>query len=455
MEEIKAKIMLNQSKLMTLIQILMNDSQKAKVNQENWDSNQMNQLKLLIILQKIIQKQNKNESNPLNFLQYSIEKLDMKDGLDNLFNKENKWELTSNSNQSQSSKLEIRIGFLGNINSGKTYFINQLFATDIPLEQTEKIININIKVYSNIKIIDTPGLRNPKITDKNKSKNRDYFIKSLVLNNCNLIIYVITTYDLKAQKELEEIKQDCSSKNATLIIFHNIFEIQSQSDYDNYIQKYILLRKSIIQYHNVASETRNNKEVFHIVIGHSSFFVNYYDIIERIKQHIQLTRGVGSISFKEIIRKTIEKTVPMMFNGIPKVDLSKSKDNHFYIPCNTPKLNNFDKQVYERNMGITPKYGYYIRNNMLVIELEMVQFTNLTIKAEVNSDSTLFRIKATKSISDEQLKKYSKCSMSTEPIDFIIEVPLYEGVLSNKSVQNKSYENGLLKLEFSLLTDTE
>lgn len=432
-------------KIMTLSKILMTQFSESKekiseVYQNQWHSNQLNQLKLLILYHKIIQNENKLKEQY--FLKYQIEDLIMEN---------NKWQI-KNANSFESSTLEIRLGFLGNFNSGKTYLINQLFTIDLPLEHTKNIRNISLSLFSNLKIIDTPGLRNPLIKDENESKNKDFFIKQLILSNCNLVFYVVSSYDLNAQKEIEEIKRECLLANTNLIVIHNIFTIKSQEDYDNFFQSNLRLNNNIIQCSNAISEKKGNKEVIHFVYGHSSSFFNFIEIIERIKQQIQVTKGVRFMSFKNMINKTISTTIDFIYEGIKEKDKTNCSKDTVLIITQGAKLRKFNKNLNKIQSNI-PRYGYYINNNdTLVIELEMINISNLKIKIDVIGEHTTFKIIADKNI---ERNEYLECSMWSGKYDFEIKIPLTQAVLSNKTVKNKSNNNGMIKLEFSLLTNSK
>ena len=90
------------------------------------------------------------------------------------------------------------IGFFGNILQGKTYFLNELFDCDLPLNSTETINYYFLK--DNVRIIDTPGLNNNNnLTNQNfkdniiKLKKKDFLIQKFVLDNSIISIYIINS----------------------------------------------------------------------------------------------------------------------------------------------------------------------------------------------------------------------------------------------------------------------
>ena len=130
------------------------------------------------------------------------------------------------------------IGFFGNILQGKTYFLNELFDCDLPLNSTETINYYFLK--DNVRIIDTPGLNNNNnLTNQNfkdniiKLKKKDILIQKFVLDNSIISIYIINSYNLENRKKIGKLRKILyenykeTSVMKSLYIIHNIFQIEN------------------------------------------------------------------------------------------------------------------------------------------------------------------------------------------------------------------------------------
>ena len=96
-----------------------------------------------------------------------------------------------------SSTPQQVIGFIGDVNSGKTHIINHLFNLNLPETPTQSINIIRPSYNDSLLIIDTPGLNNKPFVSSDKrdeQKQIDFIIKSLTVHNSCILFYVTNSF---------------------------------------------------------------------------------------------------------------------------------------------------------------------------------------------------------------------------------------------------------------------
>ena len=234
------------------------------------------------------------------------------------------------------------IGFFGNILQGKTYFLNELFDCDLPLNSTETINYYFLK--DNVRIIDTPGLNNNNnLTNQNfkdniiKLKKKDFLIQKFVLDNSIISIYIINSYNLENRKKIGKLRKILyenykeTSVMKSLYIIHNIFQIQSKEDYEQYVKNNFpnddfYNNENICFCEKLNNEKAEDKfEILHFV--YNPYYLTE-NIIKRIKEQINSHIQIELLDFNDIYNKFLQ-SLKQLFNQDINSSLNNSVSDYY------------------------------------------------------------------------------------------------------------------------------
>lgn len=359
---------------------------------------------------------------------------------------------------------EIRIGFLGDIKTGKTYLINHLFNLETSQMPTSAIQFIQLNNNS-ICIIDTPGLNNninvkdstDCLKQKNEIVNRDYLITQYVLDNTNIIIYVLTQYTKYTQKSINALKRECFERNKRLFVIHNVLTIKSIPSYEEYIKDFMKGNQRFLYVNKVISEkTEEKKEVLHFVLINENNITNLNETtIMKLMTHIQIILLDSGISIREMLINPLYVNVNKMFNSQKTIEMSHINitQNKLVIDIqgkDSIQLAQYDYFSYWKYANtIMPAYSYYLLNNeYLVVNIEICNSVNEKLTMKPKGLNYILQFYSIKSIENENDFVFSNRKKGEMTVEIKIPMALCEIICK---VNKTKKENGIISLFFALV----
>ena len=445
---------------------------KQEIEKENKNKNNDNENKNNN--NSLSKMENKNE-NKLNFKSFKIP------DYQNFLLDENKIENHFIDNfKPKENEKGLTIGFLGDLSVGKTFLINKIFDIDLLLVPTNSIYYYFIK--DNIRVIDTPGLNNIMgISKQNKKeklinfKFKDFMTEKFVLDNSLITIFVINSYNYYERKKIEIIKKTLNENYKeiptvrTLIVIHNIFQIKSTNDYNEYIKNNFPYEDFYNKDNLIFTEKIDETDKFEVL----HFVLETYDknnkVIESIKNHIFQKFYNDLIDFNKMIENSFQnigekiyglKDSVMCVNKNNSIQIFDSKNSTINNNQNFTKEYSFffynSKNWWNNFKYVTPHYSCYINSeNDLVIEIELVGFKNCKLSYEIiNNEFYNFHIIAEKENDEIEKKMIIQNKRFNENIDYIIKIPIDSFTLSESKPYFKKSEKGLITFKYKLLNNS-
>ena len=173
---------------------------------------------------------------------------------------------------SRNKKFGI-IGFLGNINCGKSFIISKLTDTNIPSETIIENDGLCIKYLNkeqnndlnyNYIILDTKGSNQPILDNINQTKDiiaKNIFLQNYILLYSNMLLLVIDYLSKSEQIYINKIKNNLkiSHDKKILIIIHNLKTYRKIEDVKNYINNILLksLSFKLVRNERITSKKDN------------------------------------------------------------------------------------------------------------------------------------------------------------------------------------------------------
>ena len=250
------------------------------------------------------------------------------------------------------NKLGLTIGILGNLSVGKTFLLNKIFDINLPLIPTTSVNYYFLN--DSLRVIDSPGLNNIMgITKQNKKeklinqKFQDFIIEKFVLDNSFITIFVINSYNYNERKKIEKIKKILNenykekSTIKSLLIIHNIFQIKSIQDYNEYIKNNFPIEdfsnKDDIIFGEKMDENIEKFEVLHFVLKP---YQKTSKIIRTIKSQIMNNINSDLLDFNKMIENTFG-TIGKIFNDEKNKQLFINDTSFTLYDCeNSSKYDN-------------------------------------------------------------------------------------------------------------------
>jgi hypothetical protein len=412
--------------------------------------------------------------NKFNFQSFKIK--DYQDFLNNGFKIEKHF---VDNFKPKKNKLGLTIGILGNLSVGKTFLLNKIFDINLPLIPTTSVNYYFLN--DSLRVIDSPGLNNIMgITKQNKKeklinqKFQDFVIEKFVLDNSFITIFVINSYNYNERKKIEKIKKILNenykekSTIKSLLIIHNIFQIKSSKDYNEYIKNNFPIEdfsnKDDIIFGEKMDENIEKFEVLHFVLKPYQYKSN---IIRTIKSQIMNNINSDLLDFNKMIENTfgeIGKIVngdkntlqSIIKNSFKLFDSENSSINNNTLnlsESDIKSLTNHDLKLWWNNFKyITPYYSCYIdSNNELVIEIELVGYQKCKLSYISLTDFYKFHIFAEKKKTDKSKIKMIQNTRSNEDIDYEFKIPIDSFSFCDHKPYSINYEKGLITFKYKPL----
>jgi len=391
--------------------------------------------------------------------------------------------------------------FLGETNKGKTFIINLLTNKNLESGSEYKTEGISCKfsefVYSNNEIndsgeqekfllFDTAGRSEPLLIDpKEKLKIKDdlkrivetnyrdlriseEFMKNVLINNSQIIIFVVNQLTLAEQIFLYEIKNQQNFDQ--LFIIHNLFNFEKKEDLEDYIDNTIVRsiyfdmskdyfpidpnpkyknNNNNLPYYFVEYQDNNGEKslINHFILGNietkDPWIKNLnYKTIKMLKELMQTCVADSELDIREILEKQLQEEAKIdkktkledkpddieiiketkvedsskeyKTKGIFKLVKEGYEDEEAKEDKDNKSVNNFkgyDESKGFSVMGYIPDYIFYKnnQNTEFVIEIECsgLEDKDLSIKARESKGKVHFNIIG-KKIFPKELKMEDK-----------------------------------------------
>ena len=386
----------------------------------------------------------------------------------------------------KSTKKSI-VSILGHSNRGKTYILQKISGEPLSPGYQIQTLGLSIKIPENRNMIllDTAGTNAPLLIDDNAEDPRtkpnfqkeldkinlcqiitNYIVQTFVINEADTLICVVGMLTAGEQQFLNRIKKNCRNKKR-LIVIHNLINCYSKKDIEKYIND--TLNKSIINKFEsrkmpgfddkkgnlfnkyfVEKEVEENGgqyDVVHLILANdrseNSEDIKYYNktAIEFIRDYIDT-----QINKESNIIKRLRENIKCEEDFEPKEITADELDNITFI-----------------GKDFEPPYRYYIKENKLIIEIEMCSKINeksLKCKHKFikENNETVFKISGERLIKgDKELEGIrvinefinKRDNLKKFKLEFKINMS-EEGILSVNKKFNFDINYGILFLTFNI-----
>ena len=379
------------------------------------------------------------------------------------FLKDKGWDIifTGNKERKEALKQIIKstkksiVSILGHSNRGKTYILQKISGEILSPGYQIQTLGLSIKIPEkrNMILLDTAGTNAPLLIDDNTEDPRckptfqkeldkinlcqiitNYIVQTFVINEADTLICVVGMLTAGEQQFLNRIKKNCRNKKR-LIVIHNLINCYSKKDIENYIKD--TLNKSIINkfeerkipsfddkkgklfnkyfVEKDVEENGGQYDVVHLILANdrsnNSEDIKFYNktAIEFIRDYIdtQINKESNIIKrLREHIKNISSTILTKELNSIIKnddLDLIKCEEDFDPKEITADELDN----ITFIGKDFEPPYRYYIKDNKLIIEVEMCSKINeksLKCRHKFNkeTDETIFKIRGERLIRGEK-----------------------------------------------------
>ena len=345
-----------------------------------------------------------------------------------------------------------------------------------------------------------------EVTELSRDKQMtECLLQKFVLTQANILICVVGELTYTEQKFLNKIKRD--TKDKRIFVVHNLQNFTKKEQVVNYIKNILMVSLTfklkeyvMIDFENksenerknannlyyleqfddeneddlTTSKINDNQDIVHLIMANDeSEAGKYYNesTINYLKNQISTFVGIKRFPIEEKIKE-------FLFNISKEIMEEPIKDiNQIIIENNCIKLeedqNEFKlKKCLIDELGINsfvgskykPKYRYYKSSNGKSFFIQFIMcggVSELRVKINLVGEYYFFFITGKKTINNEKegesneglKEKFSK--REEGPFELEIKVSSNEILLSENKVKNKKKENGIVTLEFSLLSQDD
>ena len=413
--------------------------------------------------------------------------------------------------QNNKNKKVIKIGVIGNANTGKSFLLSKISRMAIPSGMSIKTEGLSIKypdstLFHNrrIALLDSAGLEYPVLIsdeyEKDINKNdffkekcrekliTELFLQNYIINNSDILIIVIDSLSFSEQKLLIKIKREMDRAKLTipLYIIHNLKSFTSVEQVKDYINKTLFKSATFTleQGHTISTKIEQNsgiyfleklndknknkikeRKIFHLIYANENSVAGKYynqftlNFIEKAYQNIsdEPFDVIESIKeryielSKDIIERTkSDKTITKesFDDSIP--NLIKLKDDSEIIlkKCLIDELGFSNLKA----NNFEPTYNIYKKNNKLIVRFEVPGNTgDISSEIELSGEYNIIKITGFKK-QDKEPEKDDNIFNTREYGNFYFEIPLKtkDYLLSGEDFPYK-IKKGVCILEFNLL----
>lgn len=378
-------------------------------------------LKELMTQLDIIEKEkenNKLKKSPLEFYDIII-------NIDSIYNVCKKgWQVLMNEKgkdmiDSKNKEKKLVIGILGNKKKGKSFFLQELLSED--LQTGVDTIGLSIKLsQDNFIILDSSGLDSPILgSKKDIIKNTidkvyiEEFIKTYIMKYSKILILIIGMLTFSEQKLVNKIIFQCNKLNYKLIIIHNLQELETNNQVENYIINILLNSANFNLKFNDKNEDHklfdvNNRSIRHYIFAKkNSEAGNYYNekTIESVREIIKISNNKYNYDYKETLKDHFKNISKELLEINPEIELILNDEENTMIEENENiiyknlikhkiilkyegEINIKLKQFIKDDLGLIsfikngfiPEYECYYTNKEFVIKIDCTGESNISAK---------------------------------------------------------------------------
>lgn len=301
---------------------------------------------------------------------------------------------------SMKDDIYARVGFLGEMNSGKTFLLSQICGSKMKKCSYESHTDsLSFKYYLKNLFIDSKGSNLPiyvrsgtERTDKenditNSYRCKERFIENFILNESQLVIYVMGYASQSQIDKLNSIKQ--LKNKFSMIVVHNLPMFTTLNELLNYYQKVI----------KPAFSLYVPQPIFEINTQESNEIVGYYfkekddDENNNKREVIHLLFGNATLpAFKELNKYTIKYITT-------KIESKNIHSDEFKIDealkANIIKLISQYYNVYKNNKEVSITYeNIHFQNNKLVLDANyLMKLKPIDFESNTISNEGVFKVK--------------------------------------------------------------
>ena len=382
------------------------------------------------------------------------------------------------------------IGILGKSNTGKTFLLSKCFdlCDNYKKGVTEHTPTIALKYVMNkqILLIDSKGtgiaLDNEYVNNESEQKLNllcEEFSMKFILDCCGTIIYTMGNFDESEKQQYNLIKQ---SNPKMLIVIHNLPEIETMKDIENYIQNHIKSILDVQEYYIISFDgtktvyyiEKENMNYIHCICGkwESDELEEMNDeVISFIRAKLLSDTKFKGINIINHISTFLEKFLIYNFalvndqeNSVEKV--SKREQNEIFkvdIDIEEEKM----KIQYENDYSFSlskigsmdnifqcNSYRVYLKEpNIIIVEIDImgpIDSSSAKIKGKrIDSQYYIVLFEAKYMYPKVEGASYIGNRKTYELFRADIKFAVEENVLiTNLTKPNKSYDKGVFKLEY-------
>ena len=407
----------------------------------------------------------------------------------------------------------IIAGVIGNRNKGKSFILQKLSGYDIPQGFSVVTEGLSIKYGVEkdhcIAILDSAGketpLLNPKNNnvnnkinneqiDENKKERNTYekclrdklitetFIQRFIIDISHILILVVGNINLNEQKLLENVKSSLK-KDQYLYVIHNLYELHSKEQVDDYINGQlknlfgIKLKERIFQnnspnYHQEFYVEEENEKVTHLIyVNEYSSIANYYNIptIKFLKNKNNAEQRRTKFSIIEACKKYLVQIGDQFIEEKIELNNFENENNDKIKLKNSLKINL--KKVFIDEIGKTqtnnfyqPRYSYYTTEKDLIIKVELPgEGAQLKTKMQKADEYYKFLFDGEKPCEEDIITEKHKIKENLKnkySFKFNIYIPIKDITIgcNDKGIRNfyeKSIKDGIFTFKYHLIVEDE
>ena len=384
----------------------------------------------------------------------------------------------------------IRLGVIGNSNSGKTFFLSKLTNIDLPTGTNIITEGLSIKYPDNLEkfthrrivLIDSVGFESPILIrkeekeEKNKFKEilrdkfaTELFLQNYIIYNSDILLIVIGMLTYSEQKLLNKIKLQLKNLKYSKRIFviHNLMNFTKINQVKEYIDN--ILSKSITfkleEGHKISLSKKNDKGFYFIEINEdknnpvdihhyiyakecseAGIYFNEFTINQINKYFIIVKdepfNAIETIkqSFIDISKDLLEETEKITMDNFDNEDSKKIK----LIRPKNILLKNYlinESDFFNLNSNdFIPVYNCYKKNDKLIIRIEAPGNCDLRVYIDKIGEYAYIRINGIKKKDKEPSEIKDNIFNNRKFGEFSINIPLKTSDYNIKNEQPEIQE---------------
>ena len=242
----------------------------------------------------------------------------------------------------------------------------------------------------------------------------------------------------------------------SLYIIHNIFQIKSKEDYEQYVKNNFPIEDFYNNENICFCEKLNNEkaedkfEILHFV--YNSYYLTE-NIIKRIKEQIHSHIQIELLDFNDIYNKFLQ-SLKQLFNQDINSSLNNSVSDYYNDSLKISDDNiYFNSKYYWSSLNIIePHFSCFIdSNNELIIIFEVPDYDKCEISYKTLKEDYKFFFSAKNKKKTYEIKKIILNNRFLSDIDFSFKIPIDSFHFCNTKPHETVEKNGLVIFKYKQL----